>query len=628
MRQREADHERDIAARTEVIRQQSAAEFRTQWRAVIDHGPTAEVRDGGIPVAVNISNSDLTGGTEASSTRPFLRKAWVDRQARRNRGEPAVDANNRPFGRASSLQNLLVVRRDHVRSVIHLALSDARVNAFVAIDSLEGLLAVAAEGPESSEENTLSKRTQSEISTVATMRNTDSSSSTATENVKTMNKRHGGRNGPSPSSFQRSSGCSDQTAELHDINPSAFSSADPGHGRQMSNSGASLCVSLGALPAILGCLHQHAGHVQIEALAMKLLRIFSANPTTTIAVKGNVDVAAACAARIRLPAKLHISGFPAASDDLKNGSDITEQARMALGSYNDTHVTDREGGNGGNCSTEVSGTVDDLRTDAGETLEETTTSACSVLARTSQSKASRSSRKTSESVVSAAKVIATVGIDEEHGNIQGRSFTNPIVADESHSSEDGTGSVRAGVSVHASSATRMGTAIKEKVGSSADVHVMSAPVAAAMFVLSVAIQDSPNCQRLVLRERGLVSVLGWLLGGGGSQRDTGILRLDDPRATESCLRILQQLAKNGEEWKRVMNGGGVEVALSAMEKFRYRRHLQDRLWGTAHFHFSTEFVKYLEMTLRFSGAGVTALPRKYFTVRTNRTSCEYTPHEC
>lgn len=581
-KQLKADHERDIAVRKEVIRQQSAAEFRAQWRAAKDHDTAAEMRDGGIPAAVNSSNSILTEEAKVSQTRPFSRKAWVDRQARRKKEESAVDVNNRLSGETSSPQKLLAVRRDHVRSVIHLALSDARFNAFVAIDSLEGLLAVIAEAFESSEMNTLVKGMRSEISTVATMHTTDSSSSATTKNVKAMNKRHDSGNLPWPSSFKQTGGCLDQTAEQQDMTTSASSSADHGRGRQVSNSGAGLCLSLGALPAILGCLHQHTGHVQIEGLAMKLLQIFSVDPITTNAIKGNADVAAVCAARICLPEKFRSGGIPAASADPKGVSDIAEQACTVFGGDDDVHVTDSDGGGGNNRRADVSGTEDELCTGARETLEETTTSTYSALAKTSRSKTSRSSQRTSQSVVSAAKVFSTAGVTEKHGNTQGRLFTNPIVADESCYSEEATGSVRPGIHVHASSARRMGTLIEENVGTSVDVPVMSASVAVAMFVLSVAIQDSPKCQRLVLRERGLASVLGWLRGDRCSQQGTGILRLDDPRATESCLRILQELTRNGEERQRVMNGGGVEVALSAMKKFRYRSHLEDCLRKTTH----------------------------------------------
>lgn len=86
-----------------------------------------------------------------------------------------------------------------------------------------------------------------------------------------------------------------------------------------------------------------------------------------------------------------------------------------------------------------------------------------------------------------------------------------------------------------------------------------------LFVLSVAIQGSRDCQNLVLRERGMEAMLGALKWATDTTTNVGD---GGARRTETCLRVLENLGEGEQGRRRLIRGGTVESAVSAIESFR------------------------------------------------------------
>ena len=83
------------------------------------------------------------------------------------------------------------------------------------------------------------------------------------------------------------------------------------------------------------------------------------------------------------------------------------------------------------------------------------------------------------------------------------------------------------------------------------------------FVLSVAVQGSRDCQHLVLRQGGMTAMLG-ALKWTETTKDDG----DGARRAETCLRVLENLGESEPGRRRLIRGGTVESAVSAIGSFR------------------------------------------------------------
>lgn len=556
-------------------RKEIAAVFREQWGEGKKREPAVEMRGDKMPTTVSTSDRYTMQDppfffeNRLPPARPFLRKKWLDRQARRDGAAIMADTGSLlsagEKSATSFLRNRLVVRRDHVRSVVKLALSEARVNAFVAINSLEGLLAVATEGPDFGSGKS-ERETNCEGFSVGAVK----AGSTLSEArdipcfVKAFNSRHNNKADPSLSTLEPNFSDSNPPIEFQDKATSSVRAARF-ELNQQSVSGACLCINLGALPAIIGCLNQHPGHPQIESLAIKLFQIFALDPTTSGAIRGNINVAVVCVARLCSPC--FSGGVAKACFDIKGGSISTEQAVTLLNGSSNAHIID-----GGETETdgqtaEVSGTEN---TDRSPTLAMVSMPENSQEA-TSKSKASGLHEQSVESVASVARVVATAGVA---GQRRDRQYELSMVPNVSlvHS----TGSTEAskpGTQVlpelrelgHQTTGTTIVPSPLNKMGN----QDVSSAAATIMFVLSIVLQDSSGCQLLVLRKGGLAAVLNCLQGSS----ERGIAS-DDPRLTESCLRVLQQLTQDGEDQMRAVKRGGIKATLLAMDKFRYTEGLK------------------------------------------------------
>ena len=91
-----------------------------------------------------------------------------------------------------------------------------------------------------------------------------------------------------------------------------------------------------------------------------------------------------------------------------------------------------------------------------------------------------------------------------------------------------------------------------------------------LLVLSVAVRGSRLCQNLVLRQGGMAAMMDSLkrageeitnATGGGGDGDGG-------RRAETCLRVLETLGDGERGRRRLIEGGVVERAFSAIGTFR------------------------------------------------------------
>ncbi|CAM9150208.1 unnamed protein product [Ectocarpus sp. 8 AP-2014] len=447
------------------------------------------------------------------------------------------------------------VGREHVRSVVQLALSEARVNAFVVISSLEGLLSVATEriGREGSV-GTPGLRDTSQADGRSeggdkTNRTGESSQTSAGKLGGRATKRYPG---PGRNDSGREDDYFRRAHRGHPTTPSSTNGSSAGRGE----SGAALCVRLEAVPAVLGCLEEHAGHEKIEPLAVRLLWVFASEVTAAAAIRGNPAVAAACAARMTPSAAL-----PTACAVIDTTADTSTASFLSTGQASDGGGVGDDPGYDGRKGSAGSG-----KTLGNAT---STTEACA--------------EKVDSNGTSAVKPLDLGGPEtgSTTGDGHGSSLAVPAPSSMAKLPPCLSSSTRLEEQEEDASPERQSRDRAMSSAASARKSPpgpqMKVPTTDLVFVLSVAVQDSPECQRLVLKAGGVAAMCTTLQHlvsrvkqEAGSRWDGSAEDCSDryARLAETCLRVMEYLGRVERGRRRLQRGGSVEIAISTIRCFR------------------------------------------------------------
>lgn len=638
--QREADHRRDSAEQLNRARQRAADTFRTKWESRRNPGRSSP-NDGASCCGTdrqqhNTENLHLAKGTNTGVTRrpkphrPFLRPRWLQflRQSAANAaaastatghvtsspGAPSVSTETPAAGPRAVKKSTAStqVRKDHVRSVIHLALSEARINAFVVISCLEGLLSVATDGMRPA----LKQLSRNAVDTHA---NDDYSTGAGCKDetcTNTSTHRITGSCRADRSPRHASSGCSDSAPGVaHAETNEAFQSEggsdaatavaiDSAAGASRGESGAALCVRLGALPAVLGCLNEHVGHKQIEPLAVRLLSVFASDRATSSAIRGNAAVVAACTSRM-FPA----AAVPAAGEDPSGAGLGDDASGPSSSSSKNTRGADeiqagggsrkrggRAAGDGQSLERPPIPTQDLYRKHLGDHDGMVETSAGEGLAAAAATNDGTSASFAASSVsIPGSFSVSRGGASKRNAST---SATTPAskqnkTATDRPSSRTAAPSSPASAdrpAAASSSAEELSRNPRGRIPSSES----STPAATAngwchirlpptdlIFVLSEAVRDSPVCQRLVVENGGIIAMLAILRGQtsggaecGGSSGCGGTASANyggdggGARLAEVCLRVMGCLGQPERGRRRLVREGAVETAFAIIGRFR------------------------------------------------------------
>ncbi|CAM9328290.1 unnamed protein product [Ectocarpus sp. 8 AP-2014] len=502
--------------------------------------------------------------------RPFVRRKWLKRlrhqtainmeSDHRDASSAALSPSNTTSTPASARapafssgqedahtppSALTRVGREHVRSVVQLALSEARVNAFVVISSLEGLWSVATEriGREGAVGTPRQAGGRSDDGD-KTNRTGESSQNSAAKLGGRATKRY-------PGPGRHDSGSEDGSLRRahrgHPISPSSTNVSSAGRGE----SGAALCVRLEAVPAVLGCLEEHAGHKKIEPLAVRLLWVFASEVTAAAAIRGNPAVAAACAARMTPSAALPAAC--AVNDNTANTSTAsflpTGQASDGGGVGDDPGYDGRKGSAG---SRKTLGNATSTTEASAEKVDSNGTSAVTPLDRAGPETGS------------------TAG--DDHGS----SLAVPAPSSMAKLPPCLSSNTRLEEQAERQSQDRaMSSAASAR--KSPPGPQMKIPTTDLVFVLSVAVQDSPECQRLVLKAGGVAAMsttlqhlISRVKQEAGARWDGSADDCSDryARLAETCLRVMEYLGSVERGQRRLVRGSSVEIAISTIRCFR------------------------------------------------------------
>lgn len=575
MRQHDEAYQRDLAAHLARARQTSAAQFRVHWES--QKPVTAEVDndDGSIsalskPGAMgdSLQRTTTPGGC---NSRPFLRRKWLERVAKASgrsctgsdftRGEgPPRETNGKRPG----------VTRDHLRSVIQLALSDARVNAFVVMNCLDGMLSVASEGTEKDQggrpanapanlaetvsgssmvtENGVLSENTSALAESTAPASLDGKArgrlNEATIGTATKKQASGAENRLAASRGTLSPACSRASASAsashHSMAARGWSTTGSQSGgidnieprtsstNSSESGGASVCVQLGALPAVLGCLRQHAGHARIEPQGVALLYQFARGSATCNAVRGNVDVLAACTSRMH-------PGPPPRSTD-------TDGAPLASSPAEMDSVRKHSLGGGDHDSTAADEDITDCRRPEH------------LIASLQEPSGVASKDEQIDNSCPPTSAISSAGAPAPNERASMATKPPSIVTEPSSAliKEPKTRSAAATPNAAVPPAEE-------------DTACPQLPASDLVFVLSVALQGSPECQDLAVQQGGIAAMLATLgyltcssaVSGGG-----------DARLAETSLRVLEHLGERGEGRRRLVKEGCVDAAIATIGRFR------------------------------------------------------------
>lgn len=508
MRQREETYQRDLANHLARARRLISAKFRSQWDSKEPAVTSSDDTDN--PTMKRVSVEDPLCPTDCPP-RPFLRQKWLERQATAGGAFPssafahARASSNVVGGSVGSQGKQSVVQREHVRSVVRLALSEARVNAFVVVSSLEGLLAVATAGVE------------------------DDLSAAASLSEDSLLGHH---------SLIDDSVCGD---------------------------GAALCVKLGALPAVLGCLNEHAGDNRIEPLGIGLLYIFAAEEATREAIRGNTDVAAVCAARMfPLPAKDKACGG--------STSDSVLHTNAPQSGFDQEHAYNQGDVNGQHLLIEHNGSADDTSVGAKATRLDTKDPDLNVGTMTNCRGPTLPPSSSFTKPLSAVSAMWTeqssaTGVLNKYGSSDGLSTGgNRAMKKSTRTYDDALRT--AGSKTEYVAATKpldkMSAAVSNGGVATPPMEGqdgMTLPAADLVFVMSIALQDSPDCQRFVLQKGAVTAMLATV-----QHADTAAA--SNTRLTGTCLRVLEHLGRLEQGRRRLVKEQAVETAISTVERFR------------------------------------------------------------
>lgn len=580
IRQREAEHQRISAERLNGARRPVAERFRADWErtwnAVSPSYPLGGVGCGG-----SRSSTSSGGGHQSTRKRPFVRQKWLER--RRHQTAENIESDHRDDSSAAlspstttstpasahaptfasgqedthTLPSALTrVGREHVRSVVQLALSEARVNAFVVIGSLEGLLSVATErlvqegsvGTPTSLRDISQAGGRSEGGDQTNRTGESSQDSAAKPGGRATKLYHGlARNdsGSADGSLRRAQSGKPTT-------PSSTTGSSAGRGE----SGATLCVRLGAVPAVLGCLEEHAGHKKIEPLSVRLLWVFASEVAAAAAIRGNTAVAAACAARMTPSAAL-----PAACGVGDNGgtANTSTESFQSTGQASDGGEVgddpDYDGRKGSADSRKTPGDATSTTEASANTFDSNGTSAVD------------------------PPDLCGPKTGSAAGDGHGPSFAVPALSTMAQLPPCPSINTR-----DEEEGSRPERLIQERIMSSTALTRkslprprMQVPTTDLVFVLSVAVQDSPDCQHLVLKAGGVAAMSTTLQhlvsrvkieAGSGWDGSAGDCSNKYARLAETCLRVMESLGRVERGRRRLVRGGSVEIAISTIRYFR------------------------------------------------------------
>lgn len=378
-----------------------------------------------------------------------------------------------------------------VPGVIDVMLSEANSSAAIVLEALEGLLGVCASAVEPCEEvlglervagSATNRSPRDRVRSRSAVGESDRQRLPTSRKVSALQAqaRESNRSATNSGSTRHRRRHLGRDTDPR-LGPEQDGPAAPAFGvtvsREAGVDGAALCVSLGAVPAVLLCLSRHAGHARVESLSVELLRVIAAGRSTSGAVRGNAAVTAVCAARLRRtmraqpPAAVEAAAAPALASS------------VGVGPTKDTP--------GYHAAEERDGVSADIRAESAGEID--------VEARAS----------------------------------------------------DGEGRLAV---VRREGCTATATLGRPGPGHCAEV----ADVEAVMSILSVALDGSPDCQRLFLGEQGLGMTLAVLRAPAGK----------DERLVETCLRILGHLLQGEEGQSGSPRGDVVKAALSAVVDFR------------------------------------------------------------
>lgn len=644
MLQRQAEHRREVAEQLVRARKPIADKFRVEWEEATDRPSTSsnpnlnEVR--GIACGSRDSDAEGSAPTEGKGTgsekevirqRPFLRRQRLDRlrQFSGNRttsaaaeaepkaeaaeaaeaattnlpsstaapasaaASPSAIAVGRPFAEPSKKTKsaaLVRVGRTHVKSVVHLALSEAKANAFVVMDCLEGLLSVAMDGREgtvaqASGSNSIRQNGDDRVGSTGGRR---TSSEISTRDVGTKSE---GEGGPS---LQQDSASVNRGQQFEGLRGGADTYNKGGSHSRTEESGASFCVRLGALPAVLGCLNEHAHHKEIEPLAVKLLCVFASDGATSVFVRGSIAVTAACAARMSPSVVL-----PAPRDAGRSGDGQMSNAKResTLRDIPGRPLSDEPGRNESEESTGNAQIMGHLVPVLG-TMEKSVGDGVATGVEFDED-GGRTARKyvgngRGATVIAAASASSPDSLtssgaasDERTSGTAMTSATSPTaISTAPNQRRDRVGQSPSPDGVTASPARPM-TGSRSTPPLSQREHADSSsltppqpnqtprprlPATNLMFVLSVAVQDSPQCQRFVLKKGGIAAMsaaLEHLVARAGGKTGNGRDEQgDDSRLAKACLTVLEQLGQQERGRTRLVREGAVEIAIASIGRFR------------------------------------------------------------
>lgn len=575
MRQHDEAYQQDLAAHLARARKTAAAQFRVHWESQKPATTEADNDEGSISALCKpgtMGDSLQRRTTPAGcNSRPFLRRKWLERVTKASgrsctgsdftRGEgPPAQTNGKPPG----------VTRDHLRSVIQLALSDACVNAFVVMSCLDGMLSVASEGTEKDQDGRRANAPAKIVETVSGS-STVTGTGVLSENTSTLaessvptsldgkargtldgatigtaikKKASGTENRLPPSRGALSPACArasasasashhsmaargwsttaSQSGGMDNIEPCTSSTSSSESG------GASLCVQLGALPAVLGCLRQHAGHSRIEPQGVALLYQFARDSATCNAVRGNVDVLAACASR------MHPVPPPRSTD--------TDGASLASSPAETDSVRKHSLGGGDHDSIAADKDITD-----GRRPEH-------LIASLQEPSGAASQHGQIDNPCLPTSAISPAGAPAPNERVP--MATNPP----SMVTEPSSALIKAPKPRSATAAPNAAVPPAEE-----DTACPQLPAPDLVFVLSVALQGSPECQDLAIQQGGIAAMLATLgcltcssAGSGGS----------DARLVETSLRVLEHLGERGEGRRRLVKEGCVDATIATIGRFR------------------------------------------------------------
>ena len=501
--------------------------------------------------------------------RPFLRPRWLEflRQSAASastssaQGHPARSSGTTPTPTEASAAGgsgipkksaSTRVRKDHVRSVIHLASSESRINAFVVISCLEGLLSVASEGVRPAHKGVSSNSLDA----------------------------------PADNDGSKGSGCKRSSRSSTSMYDSGATS--------LEESGAALCVRLGALPAVLDCLNEHAGHKHIEPLAVQLLSIFASDRATADAIRGNTAVAEACASRM-----FPVAAIPVTGDASGIGLGIEGSRPSTLCSKN------TDGGGKGRASAGPDRSQG--HSDDDQSIERFVPS--DEASRKHGGQHGGMIETTGEGDKAPAEDIRTPdAFVSSSASISGSCLASPGASKQRPSTSTTTPTEATTAQPFRTPLSMSTTSDRPSAPAGGISHIprgqmpRSGPVRLPemdlVFVLSVAVQNSPECQRLVIKRGGITAMLATLRRQiSGLDREAGTCSSSssssssksacnegdgDARLAEMCLRVMEGLGQPERGRRRLVREGCLETAIAIIARFRWASKNRSCWTGATH----------------------------------------------